>query len=119
MLVAGQLHGGITQGIGQAMGEEIVHDRASGQLLTASFMDYPIPRAADLPDFRLATREVLTKANPVGAKGVGEAGTVGALAAATNAVNAALAPLGIRHLDMPATPARVWQAIQTAKSAST
>ncbi|MGH7105218.1 MAG: xanthine dehydrogenase family protein molybdopterin-binding subunit [Acetobacteraceae bacterium] len=119
MLVAGQLHGGITQGIGQAMGEEIVHDRASGQLLTASFMDYPMPRAADLPDFRLATREVPTRANPVGAKGVGEAGTVGALAAAINAVNAALAPLGIRHLDMPATPARVWQAIRTAKSAST
>ncbi|MGH7069160.1 MAG: xanthine dehydrogenase family protein molybdopterin-binding subunit, partial [Acetobacteraceae bacterium] len=118
MLVAGQLHGGITQGIGQAIGEEIVHDRASGQLLTASFMDYQMPRAADLPDFRLATREVLTKANPVGAKGVGEAGTVGALAAATNAVNAALAPLGIRHFDMPATPARVWQAIQAAKSAS-
>jgi len=116
MLVAGQLHGGIAQGIGQAMGEKIVHDRESGQLLTASFMDYAMPRAGDLPEFRLATRAVPTKANPIGAKGVGEAGNVGALAAAMNAVNAALAPLGVSHLDMPATPARVWQAIQAAKS---
>ncbi len=116
MLVAGQLHGGIAQGIGQAMGEKIVHDRESGQLLTASFMDYAMPRAGDLPEFRLATREVPTKANPIGAKGVGEAGNVGALAAAMNAVNAALAPLGVDHLDMPATPARVWQAIQAAQN---
>ena len=114
LLVAGQTHGGVAQGIGQAMGEQIVHDRESGQMLTASFMDYQMPRADDLPDFQLATREVPTKVNPLGAKGVGEAGTVGALAAVMNAVNDALAPLGIRHFDMPATPNRVWAAIAAA-----
>ena len=111
MIVAGQIHGGVVQGIGQAIGEVIVHDVDSGQMLTASFMDYQMPRAGDLPDFRLATREVPTKVNPIGAKGVGEAGTVGAMAAVMNAVNDALAPLGIRHFDMPATPGRVWEAI--------
>jgi carbon-monoxide dehydrogenase large subunit len=111
LLVAGQTHGGVAQGIGQAMGEQIVHDRETGQMLTASFMDYQMPRADDLPDFQLVTREVPTKVNPLGAKGVGEAGTVGALAAVMNAVNDALAPLGIRHFDMPATPNRVWAAI--------
>ena len=116
MIVAGQIHGGVVQGIGQAMGEEIVHDPESGQMLTASFMDYQMPRADDLPDFQMATREVPTKVNPIGAKGVGEAGTVGAMAAVMNAVNDALAPLGIRHFDMPATPNRVWQrASQTAR----
>ena len=114
LLVAGQTHGGVAQGVGQAMGEQIVYDRDSGQMLTASFMDYQMPRADDLPDFQLATREVPTKVNPLGAKGVGEAGTVGALAAAMNAVNDALAPLGIRHFDMPATPNRVWAAIAAA-----
>jgi aerobic carbon-monoxide dehydrogenase large subunit len=92
-----------------------VHDPQSGQMLTASFMDYQMPRADDLPNIRMATREVPTKANPLGAKGVGEAGTVGALAAAMNAVNDALAPLGIRHFDMPATPCRVWSAIAAAR----
>jgi carbon-monoxide dehydrogenase large subunit len=115
LLVAGQIHGGVVQGVGQAIGELIVHDPESGQMLTASFMDYQMPRAGDLPDFRLATREVPTAVNPLGAKGVGEAGTVGALAAAMNAINDALAPLGIRHFDMPATPGRVWQAIATAE----
>jgi aerobic carbon-monoxide dehydrogenase large subunit len=115
LIVAGQTHGGVAQGVGQAMGEAIVHDSESGQMLTASFMDYQMPRADDLPDFRVATREVPTKVNPLGAKGVGEAGTVGAMAAVMNAVNDALAPLGIRHFDMPATPGRVWQAIQSAR----
>jgi len=118
LLVAGQTHGGVAQGIGQALGEQILYDRESGQMLTASFMDYQMPRADDLPNFRVATREVPTKVNPLGAKGVGEAGTVGALAAAMNAVNDALAPLGIRHFDMPATPARVWQAIAIARGAA-
>ncbi|MFO1023869.1 MAG: xanthine dehydrogenase family protein molybdopterin-binding subunit [Acetobacteraceae bacterium] len=112
MIVAGQIHGGVVQGVGQALGELIVHDPDSGQLLTASFMDYQMPRAHEYPDFRLATREVPTAVNPLGAKGVGEAGTVGALGAAMNAINDALAPLGIRHFDMPATPGRVWAAIQ-------
>ncbi len=116
MLVAGQTHGGVAQGVGQAMGEQIVHDRQSGQMLTASFMDYQMPRADDLPDIRMTTREVPTKVNPLGAKGVGEAGTVGAMAAAMNAVNDALAPLGIRHFDMPATPNRVWAAIAAARA---
>jgi carbon-monoxide dehydrogenase large subunit len=98
------------------MGEAIIHDADSGQMLTASFMDYQMPRAAELPDFRLATREVPTKVNPLGAKGVGEAGTVGAMAAVMNAVNDALAPLGIRHFDMPATPCRVWETINAAKA---
>ena len=115
MIVAGQTHGGVAQGVGQALGEQIVHDRDTGQMLTASFMDYQMPRADDLPNFQVATREVPTKVNPLGAKGVGEAGTVGALAAAMNAVNDALAPLGIRHFDMPATPGRVWEAIQAAR----
>jgi aerobic carbon-monoxide dehydrogenase large subunit len=115
MLVAGQTHGGVAQGVGQAMAEQIVHDPNSGQMLTASFMDYQMPRADDLPDISMTTREVPTKANPLGAKGVGEAGTVGAMAAAMNAVNDALAPLGIRHFDMPATPHRVWAAIAAAR----
>jgi carbon-monoxide dehydrogenase large subunit len=115
LIVAGQTHGGVAQGVGQALGEQIVHDRDTGQMLTASFMDYQMPRAGDLPDFRIATREVPTKVNPLGAKGVGEAGTVGALAAAMNAINDALAPLGIRHFDMPATPGRVWEAIAAAR----
>ena len=116
MLVAGQTHGGVAQGVGQAMAEQIVHDPNSGQMLTASFMDYQMPRADDLPDISMTTREVPTKANPLGAKGVGEAGTVGAMAAAMNAVNDALAPLGIRHFDMPATPHRVWAAIAAART---
>ena len=118
MLVAGQTHGGVAQGVGQAMAEQIVHDPQSGQMLTASFMDYQMPRADDLPDIRMTTREVPTKVNPLGAKGVGEAGTVGAMAAAMNAVNDALAPLGIRHFDMPATPNRVWAAIAAARAMS-
>ena len=116
MIVAGQIHGGVVQGVGQALGEVIIHDNASGQMLTASFMDYQMPRANEYPEFRLATREVPTAVNPLGAKGVGEAGTVGALGAAMNAINDALAPLGIRHFDMPATPGRVWAAMQAAKT---
>lgn len=115
LLVNGQIHGGVVQGVGQALGEQIVYDPESGQLLTGSFMDYQMPRADEMPEFVLATREVPTKVNPLGAKGVGEAGTVGALGAAMNAICDALAPLGIRHFDMPATPLRVWQAIREAK----
>jgi aerobic carbon-monoxide dehydrogenase large subunit len=115
MIVAGQIHGGVVQGVGQALGEIIMHDRESGQMLTASFMDYQMPLADEYPEFRLATREVPTAMNPLGAKGVGEARTVGALGAAMNAINDSLAPLGIRHFDMPMTPARVWAAIRAAK----
>ena len=118
LIVAGQIHGGVVQGVGQALGEIIIHDSQSGQMLTASFMDYQMPRADEYPEFRLATREVPTKVNPLGAKGVGEAGTVGAMGAAMNAINDALAPLGIRHFDMPATPGRVWEAIAAVKGAA-
>ncbi len=111
MLVRGQVHGGVAQAVGQALGEQIVHDQATAQLLTGSFMDYAMPRATDLPEIRLATREVPTVVNPLGAKGVGEAGTVGGLAATLNAICDALSPLGITHLDMPATPQRIWAAI--------
>ena len=115
MIVAGQIHGGVVQGVGQALGEVIMFDDQSGQMLTASFMDYQMPRADEYPEFRLATREVPTAVNPLGAKGVGEAGTVGALGAAMNAINDALAGVGIRHFDMPATPGRVWEAIRAAR----
>ena len=85
--------------------------------MTGSFMDYAMPRADDFPSFDVDSHEVPTQVNPLGAKGVGEAGTVGALPALLNAVNDALAPLGVRHLDMPVTSHRVWQAIQEAKRA--
>jgi carbon-monoxide dehydrogenase large subunit len=115
MLVKGQIHGGVAQGLGQALLEEVVYDRDGGQLLSGSFMDYAMPRASDMPDIEAAANEVLTKGNPLGVKGAGEAGTVGALPAIMNAIADALAPLGIHHLDMPATPERVWRAIQTAE----
>ncbi|HTY76810.1 MAG TPA: xanthine dehydrogenase family protein molybdopterin-binding subunit [Candidatus Bathyarchaeia archaeon] len=112
LLVKGQIHGGIVQGLGQALFEHLVYDSATGQLLTGSFMDYTMPRADDLPLFDVDSHEVPTKVNPLGAKGVGEAGTVGALPALMNAVNDALAPFGVRHLDMPVTPERVWNAMR-------
>ena len=114
MLVKGQIHGGVVQGLGQALFEDLAYDPETGQLLTGSFMDYAMPRAEDVPLFEVDSHEVLTTVNPLGAKGVGEAGTVGALPALVNAVNDALAPLGVRHLDMPLTPARVWRAIHDA-----
>ena len=113
MLVKGQIHGGIVQGLGQGLFEHLVYDSATAQLVTGSFMDYTMPRADDMPLFDVDSHEVPTKVNPLGAKGVGEAGTVGALPALMNAVNDALAPFGVRHLDMPVTPERVWRAIQS------
>jgi aerobic carbon-monoxide dehydrogenase large subunit len=113
LLVKGQIHGGVVQGLGQALFEDLVYDE-SGQLLAGSFMDYAMPRADDMPFFEVDSHEVPTQVNPLGAKGVGEAGTVGALPALVNAVNDALAPLGVRHLDMPMTPERVWRAIHDA-----
>ena len=117
MLVKGQIHGGVVQGLGQGLFEELAYDSESGQLMTGSFMDYAMPRADDFPSFDVDSHEVPTQVNPLGAKGVGEAGTVGALPALLNAVNDALSPLGVRHLDMPATPHRVWSAIQEARRA--
>ncbi len=114
-LARGQIQGGVAMGVGQALGELIAYDAESGQLMTGSFMDYQMPRAEDVPMVHLQTRAVPTSVNPLGAKGVGEAGTVGSLVATINAVCDALAPLGVTHFEMPATPARVWNAIQAAQ----
>jgi carbon-monoxide dehydrogenase large subunit len=115
-LAHGQIQGGVAMGVGQALGEVIRYDEDSGQLVTGSFMDYQMPRADEIPAVHLTTRPVPTKANPLGVKGVGEAGTVGSMAAVINAVCDALAPLGIRHIEMPATPPRVWAAIAAARA---
>jgi carbon-monoxide dehydrogenase large subunit len=115
MIVEGQVHGGLAQGLGQALLEHGVYDKESGQLLSGSYMDYAMPRADDLPSFEVGTTVTPCTHNPLGAKGCGEAGAIGSPAAMMNAVMDALAPLGVRHLDMPASPHRVWQAIQSAK----
>jgi carbon-monoxide dehydrogenase large subunit len=118
LLVQGQAHGGIAQGIGQALLERTVFD-ADGQFLTGSYVDYAIPRASDTPPaFTAAFHSVPAKTNPLGVKGCGEAGCAGSLPAVMNAVVDALAPLGIKHIDMPATPERVWAAIQAARAAA-
>jgi carbon-monoxide dehydrogenase large subunit len=114
MLVEGQIHGGVAQGVGQVLLENIAYDD-SGQLLSGSFMDYAMPRATDLPAIACQNNEVLAKTNPLGVKGAGEAGTVGALAAVVNAVVDALSPFGIEHVDMPVTPERVWRAIKATR----
>ncbi len=115
-LLAGQVHGGAVQGIGQALMEDTVYDSASGQLLSASFMDYAMPRALDAPDFVFETRNVPCKTNPLGVKGVGEAGAIGSCPALINAILDALwRSHGIRAIDMPATPQRIWAAIEQAK----
>jgi carbon-monoxide dehydrogenase large subunit len=116
VLVEGQIHGGVAQGLGQALMEQVCFDD-HGQLLTGSFMDYAMPRAGDVPPIVSANLETPTALNPLGVKGVGEAGTVGALSATMNAVCHALLPEGVRHLDMPATPMRVWEALQQARGA--
>ena len=116
MIVEGQLHGGVVQGIGQALMEMTVYD-ADGQFLTGSYMDYALPRASDAPNFSVANHPVPAKTNPLGVKGCGEAGCAGALTSVMNAVVDALSEYGIRHIDMPATPARVWQAIKEAGAA--
>jgi aerobic carbon-monoxide dehydrogenase large subunit len=113
LLLAGQVHGGIGQGVGQALVERTVYND-DGQLLTASFMDYAMPRADNLPSYAFRWIEIPCKTNPLGIKGSGEAGAIGAPPAVMNALLDALGPLGVAHLDMPATPAAVWQAIQAA-----
>ncbi|HEU5320535.1 MAG TPA: molybdopterin cofactor-binding domain-containing protein, partial [Methylomirabilota bacterium] len=114
LTLEGQVHGGVAQGVGQALMEQVAYDPDSGQLLTASFMDYAMPRADTLCDIVIESNPVPTALNPLGAKGAGEAGTVGALPAVMNAVLDALAPAGVRHLDMPATSERVWRALRAA-----
>ncbi len=119
MIVEGQVHGGLAQGIGQALLEGCIYDEESGQLLTGSYMDYTMPRADDLPSFRVGTHNTPCTHNPLGVKGCGEAGAIGAPPAVINAVIDALQPLGVGEVDigMPATPARVWQAIRRAGTA--
>jgi carbon-monoxide dehydrogenase large subunit len=116
LIVEGQVHGGLAQGIGQALMENCVYDKESGQLLSGSFMDYCMPRAADLPSFKVDHRVTPCTHNPLGAKGCGEAGAIGSPPAVIDAVIDALTPLGVRHIDMPASPERVWRAIQSAKN---
>ncbi|HXC26395.1 MAG TPA: xanthine dehydrogenase family protein molybdopterin-binding subunit [Stellaceae bacterium] len=111
MIVSGQVHGGLAQGIGQALLEGCVYDKASGQLLTASYMDYAMPRADNLPSFSLSTHATLCTHNPLGVKGCGEAGAIGAPAAISNAIVDALKGHGVRHVEMPATPEKIWRAI--------
>jgi carbon-monoxide dehydrogenase large subunit len=117
LIVRGQVHGGVAQGLGQALHERTAYDNGSGQLLSASFMDYALPRADDLPDIDVDLIEVTCETNPLGVKGAGEAGAVGSPPAAMNALVDALTPVGITHMDMPATPETVWKAIQAAKAA--
>jgi aerobic carbon-monoxide dehydrogenase large subunit len=114
LTLKGQIHGGVAQGLGQVLMEQVAYDPQSGQLISASFMDYAMPRASDLSDMVVKSNPVPTKLNPLGVKGAGEAGTVGALPAVMNAILDALAPLGVKSLDMPATADRVWRAIRDA-----
>ncbi len=117
MIVHGQQHGAVAQGIGQALTERCVYDAASGQLLSGSFLDYPIPRADDLPSISVTSRDVPSPTNVLGVKGAGEGGTVGAPGAVVHAILDALTPLGVTHIDMPATPERVWRAIRDVRQA--
>ena len=112
MLVEGQVHGGVAQGLGQALMEQVVYDRYSGQLLTGSFMDYAMPRADTVPFFTTELSEVPSPTHPLGIRPAGEGGTTPALAVVINAIVDALAEFGVSHIEMPATPERVWRAIR-------
>jgi carbon-monoxide dehydrogenase large subunit len=114
MIVEGQVQGGVAQGIGQALLESAIYDR-SGQLLSGSFMDYTMPRADDLPNFRVSTENTMCTHNPLGSKGCGEVGAIGSPPAVINAVVDALKEYGVRHLDMPATGPKLWSIIQAAQ----
>jgi carbon-monoxide dehydrogenase large subunit len=115
LMVKGQIHGGVAQGIGQIFTENIIYDPDNGQMLTASFMDYGMPRADQMPPMHVISNPVPTKSNPLGVKGAGEAGTVGAIPAVISAIVDALSGYGVTHIDMPATPERVWAAIRHAQ----
>ena len=117
MLAEGQVHGGVVQGLGQALTERVVYDE-DGQLLTATFMDYAMPRAKDSPWIAFDVEPVPSTGNPMGMKGCGEAGTVGSMAAVANAVQDALWDRGIRQADMPFTPHRVWEMLQGSRMAA-
>jgi len=116
LILHGQVHGGIVQGLGQALIEDVAYAKDTGQVLTGSFMDYGIPRARSVPPFDIALAEDPTKGNPLRVKGGGEAGITPALAVTMNAIMDALKDYGVEHIDMPATPHRVWRAIQEAKA---
>jgi len=116
LLATGRIHGGVVQGIGQALYEEVCYDRETGQLLTGSLLDYTVPRADSLPAFRSQFQETPSPTNPLGVKGIGESGSIGAPPTIVHAVLDALAPFGIAHLDMPLTPQKIWAAIQTARA---
>jgi carbon-monoxide dehydrogenase large subunit len=113
-IVEGQVQGAVVQGAGQVFGEHIVYDAESGQLLTGSFMDYVMPRAGLVREIRMAEHPTKSTLSPLGVKGVGEAGCTASLGAIANAVHDAMAPLGVPPLDMPLTPAKVWEAIAKA-----
>ena len=117
LILHGQAHGGIVQGLGQAMLELCHYDPETGQNLSGSFMDYALPRADDMPSFDVEISEVHSPTNPLGIRAGGEGGTTPALAALINGLVDALAGLGVTHIEMPATPERVWQAIQDARAA--
>ena len=118
MIVAGQLHGGIAQGIGQALFEEMVYDEESGQLKSATFLDYAMLTANEMPEIQLDSTVTPSPTNELGVKGIGEAGTIASTAAVINAICDALSPLGIKHVDMPATPDRLWEQMRRARAAS-
>jgi aerobic carbon-monoxide dehydrogenase large subunit len=111
LLLHGQIHGGVAQGVGQILMEDI-HFDAAGQLVTASFMDYAMPHAHDLSAMKVESNPVPTKTNPLGVKGAGEAGCVGAMPAVANALVDALSEFGVKHVEMPATPERIWKRMQ-------
>jgi carbon-monoxide dehydrogenase large subunit len=117
MISEGQMHGGIAQGIGQAMWEQIAYDSKSGQLLTGSFMDYVLPRALDLPAIDVTFQEVASPTNPLGIKGIGESGPTGSPPAVISAIVDALRDYGVQHIEMPAHAERVWRAIAAARAA--
>jgi carbon-monoxide dehydrogenase large subunit len=115
LLVEGQVHGGIVQGVAQALWEEVVYDE-NGQLLTGSLMDYALPRAQDFPEFELDRTVTPSPVNPLGVKGVGEAGTIGSTPAVVNAIVDALSPLGVTHIDMPVRPEKIWKIFRGRKA---
>ena len=115
LLLDGQIHGGVAQGLGQILFEDIAYDRTTGQLLTGSFMDYAMPRGDDIPEIFVEANSVPTNTNPLGVKGAGEAGTIGAMPCVMNAAIDALSSIGITQIDMPLTPYRVWNVIQNSR----
>jgi Aerobic-type carbon monoxide dehydrogenase, large subunit CoxL/CutL homologs len=117
MLVEGQIHGGVAQGVAQALYEEFVYD-ADGNPLTTSLVDYAIPTIGEIPQVETISMETPTPLNPLGAKGIGESGTIGSTPAVQNAVIDAVSHLGVRHIDMPLHPMRVWEAIRSAQQAA-